>query len=99
MNTDQWTILESKLNQPREGVSCGVLGDTIYAIGGFDGKVSSFFSKKISELYFSKLYFFKNYLQSVEYMREDGKWEIGGDLIRGRSSPRSGVDIENNFFV
>lgn len=29
----------------------------------------------------------QNYLQSVEYLREDGSWEIGGDLIRGRSSP------------
>ena len=38
INTDQWTILTAKLNQPREGVSCGVLGDTIYAIGGVDGK-------------------------------------------------------------
>ena len=24
----------------KSGVSCGVLGDTIYAVGGYDGKVS-----------------------------------------------------------
>ena len=49
VRTDQWTVLDAQLNQPREGVSCGVLGDTIYAVGGFDGKVrKSFinFSKK-----------------------------------------------------
>ena len=38
IETDQWTILTSHLNMPREGVSCGVLGDTIYAVGGYDGK-------------------------------------------------------------
>ena len=37
--TDQWTTLPN-LNMPREGVSCGVLGDTLYAVGGYDGKVT-----------------------------------------------------------
>lgn len=36
--SDQWTLLPN-LTIPREGVSCGVLGDTLYAVGGYDGKV------------------------------------------------------------
>ena len=40
IENDQWTILTPLMNLPREGVSCGVLGDTIYVVGGYDGKVS-----------------------------------------------------------
>ena len=36
--SDQWTTLPN-LTMPREGVSCGVLGETLYAVGGYDGKV------------------------------------------------------------
>lgn len=43
IETDQWTILSPQLNLPREGVSCGVLGDSIYAVGGYDGKVKLFY--------------------------------------------------------
>lgn len=39
--SDQWTLLPN-LTMPREGVSCGVLGDTLYAVGGYDGKVGKF---------------------------------------------------------
>ena len=46
---DQWTTLPS-LNMPREGVSCGVLGDTLYAVGGYDGKVSFYESIKQLEM-------------------------------------------------
>jgi hypothetical protein len=38
LEANQWTLIGS-LHVPREGTGCAVLGDTLYAVGGFDGKV------------------------------------------------------------